>query len=109
MTGRKLTLSLTLLVLIAACQQEVALEPAPEALVRRAETCPQSEGWTKVDSNSQGAEGDWGTVTPVSDGIEVDVNEGFTVEFCVKGGEGYASYDSWQRGGSASTYAGESK
>jgi LPXTG-motif cell wall-anchored protein len=66
---------------VAACEAEVALETAPGAIVR-AGGC---QG-THLDPGGPEVSGPWGTATPVQKGVEYNVNAGYTVTICAKGG-----------------------
>jgi hypothetical protein len=82
---RTLLLAVVLLFLLVACQ-ETQLEPTPEALTQRGsdDVCPGDH----LDPGET-VSGDWGTATGVTDGVEYEVNEGWTVTICSKGGPDY--------------------
>jgi LPXTG-motif cell wall-anchored protein len=69
---------------LGACDAETSLQLTPEVLP--AGVCPEPH------QNPGGAalSGDWGTVTPISNGVEYEINEGYTARICAKGGPGYS-------------------
>ena len=76
--------ALVLLLLLGACQ-ETQLEPTPEALTRRApNVCPGDHL-----SPGETVSGDWGSATGVSTGVNYEVNAGWTITVCSKGGPDY--------------------
>jgi hypothetical protein len=70
---------MTLLVvcLLAACQ-EVTLQTAPEALAA-ANKCPPPE-----NSSNASQSGDWGTIDGGGQELVYDINDGYTVEVCIR-------------------------
>ncbi len=65
--------------LLGACDAETSLEPTPEVI--RGSVCPRPH-----EEPGRVTTGPWGTVTPISNGVEYQVNEGYTVTICAKGG-----------------------
>ena len=85
MKRRALVLSLlALTVMLAACEGETSLEFTPEAV--SSGVCPQPH----QEPGDPPLSGEWGTVTPISNGVEYEINEGYTVTICAKGGPGYS-------------------
>ena len=71
--------SLVVLAFLGACDAETSLEPTPEVI--RGSVCPRPH-----EEPGRISTGPWGTVTPISNGVEYQVNEGYTVTICAKGG-----------------------
>lgn len=73
-----------LLLLLVACQ-ETQLELTPEAITRRApDVCPGDHL-----SPGETVSGDWGSATGITNGVNYEVNAGWTVTVCSKGGPDY--------------------
>jgi LPXTG-motif cell wall-anchored protein len=66
-------------VFLGACDAETSLEPTPEVI--RGSVCPRPH-----EDPDRISTGSWGTVTPISNGVEYQVNAGYTVTICAKGG-----------------------
>jgi hypothetical protein len=51
-----------------------------------AATCPQTNGWTKIDSSSGSPSGEWGSASWANGDTAVSytVNEGWTLQICIK-------------------------
>ena len=64
---------------LGACDAETSLEPTPEVV--RGSVCPPPH-----EDPDRISTGPWGTVTPISNGVEYEVNAGYTVTICAKGG-----------------------
>src|SRR5688572_11504262 len=69
--------------ILSACEAETTLELTPEAVASG--VCPRPH----EEPGNPPLSGDWGTVTPISNGVEYEINDGYTATICAKGGPGY--------------------
>ena len=88
---------LGLVAFVAACT-ESATAPSPEVVTASLsvtgpgpfpddpQTCPESNGWTKIDAASGSESGNWGSFSYSGSSLTYSVNTGFTLEICIKSG-----------------------